>query len=133
MLKYKGELCPNIQDKLETLKIESRNCFFTFTGDKKFELDFYSTRHVVDLIGKTCSCRMWKLSYVPCNQAIAAIFANIEKPEAYVHAYFSKQTYLTIDKHAISPVPSQQEWKKTGLNDIYPPIPRKPAGRPKKK
>ena len=90
MLKYKGEPCPNIQDKLETLKNESRNCFCTFAGDKKFEVDFYSTQHVVDLIGKTCSYRMWELLGVPCNHAIAAIFANREKPEVYVHAYFSK-------------------------------------------
>ena len=133
MLKYKGKLCPNIQDKLEKLKIEARNCFCTLAGEKKYEVDFYSTQHVVDLIGKTCSCRMWELSGVPCNHAIAAIFANREKPEAYVHAYFLKQTYLSMYKHTISPVPSQQEWEKTGLNDIYPPIPRKPAGRPKKK
>ena len=40
--------------------------------------------------------------------------------------------YTGMLKHAISSVPSQQEWKKIRLNDIYPPIPRKPAGNLRK-
>ena len=89
-MKYKGELCPNIQDKLEKLKIKVRNCFYTFAGKKKYEVDFYSTQHVVDLITNTCSYRMWDLLGIPCNHIISTIYANREKSKNYVHAHFSK-------------------------------------------
>ena len=104
MSKYKGLLCPNIQDKLEKIKIDARNCFCTCAGEKKYEVDFYSTQNVVDLNNKSCSCRMWDLSGIPYKHAISAIYANKEKPESYVHAYYSTETYLAIYKHVIMPI-----------------------------
>ena len=40
---------------------------------------------------------------------------------------------MALYKHSITPVPSQEEWEKIELLDIYPPMPRKPTRRPKKK
>ena len=58
MLKYKGNVCPNVQDKMEKLKMESRNCFCTSAGDLKYEVDYYDTQSYVNLTDKTCSCRV---------------------------------------------------------------------------
>ena len=133
MQRYRGDICPAVQDKLEKLKYESRNCFCTPAGQLKYQVDYYSTQASVNLVERTCSCRMWDITGVPCKHAISAIYANRELPEAYVHKYFLKDIYLAIYNHVINPVPSKEEWECTGYGDIHPNIPRKPAGRPKKK
>ena len=133
MLKYRGNICPNVQDKLELLKIESRNYFCTPAGNLKYEVDYYNTQCSVNLGDRTCTCRMWDLNGIPCRHAISAIYANRQVPEDFVHKFFFKQTYLGVYKHVISPIPSKDEWERTEFPDIIPNIPRKPAGRPKKK
>ena len=55
--KYGGRLCPSIQGKLEKLKLESKSfCAMPF-GRFGYEVDNERERHVVDLVGRTCSCR----------------------------------------------------------------------------
>ena len=47
--------CPSIQDKLEKLKLESKNFCAMPSGTFVYEVDNKRERHVVDLVGKTCS------------------------------------------------------------------------------
>ena len=132
MHKYKGEICPNAQESLENKKIESRDCFCTPAGQLKYEVDYGDTRNVVDLYKRTCSCRFWDLTGIPCKHAVSAIWTNREKPEDYVHHYYSKATYLAVYKHLINPVPSKDQWERTNFPDVHPNVVRKPAGRPRK-
>ncbi|XP_021658767.2 uncharacterized protein LOC110648739 [Hevea brasiliensis] len=133
MLKYKGDICPNAQDTLEKLKFESRNCFCTLVGERRYEVDFYDTTNVVNLIHQSCTCRMWELSGIPCKHAVSAIYTNREQPEKYVHKYFHKDTYFSIYNYVLHPLPGQYDWEKTNLPDIQPAMVRKPAGKPKKR
>ena len=55
--KYAGKLCPNIQDKLEKLKVESKQFTATPAGNFLYEVASQYERHVVDLVKKTCNCR----------------------------------------------------------------------------
>ena len=55
---YAGKLCPNIQDWLEKLKVESKSFSATPVGRFLYEVDNQRERHVVDLINRTCSCRL---------------------------------------------------------------------------
>ena len=66
MERYEGHICPTIQDKLEKIKVEARNCFPSWAGDIKFEVDCYDTTHVVVLEARTCGCRTWDLIGIPC-------------------------------------------------------------------
>jgi predicted nucleic acid-binding Zn finger protein len=46
-------------------------------------------RYVVNLNGRTCSCRAWQVSGKPCKHGIAAITSkHKENLEDYVHQYF---------------------------------------------
>ena len=55
--KYRGKLCPSIQDKLEKLKLESKGIYAMPSGRFVYEVDNERERHVVDLVGKTCNFR----------------------------------------------------------------------------
>ena len=83
--KYGGKLCPSIQDKLEKLKLESRSFCAMPSGRFVYEVDNERERHVVDLVGRTCSCRAWDLTEIPCKHGVATIFVNREKPKDYTH------------------------------------------------
>ncbi|XP_075661677.1 uncharacterized protein LOC142631394 [Castanea sativa] len=83
--KYGGKLCPSIQDKLEKLKLESKSfCAMSF-GRFVYEVDNERERHVMDLVGRTCTCRVWDLTGIPYKHGVTAIFVNREKPEDYTH------------------------------------------------
>ena len=46
--KYRGKLCPSIQDKLEKLKLESKGFCTMPSGRFVYEVDNERERHVVD-------------------------------------------------------------------------------------
>ena len=56
--KYGSKLCPSIQKKLEQLKLECKGFYAMPSGRFVYEVDNERERHVVDLVGKTCSCRV---------------------------------------------------------------------------
>ncbi|KAL7168668.1 hypothetical protein ACSBR2_039001 [Camellia fascicularis] len=132
MEKYTGEICPNIVKNLEVLKVQARNCFATYCGDRKFEVDCGDITHIVDLEERKCSCRMWDLSGIPCQHAVSSIFVQREKPEDYVHPYYSKQHYLVAYNSMMHPVPRQHDWVETGMPVVAPLLHRKQPGKPPK-
>ena len=114
MEKYSGSVCPNVQDKLEKLKMESRSFSTMSSGRFKYEVDNYYERHVVDLTKKECTCRIWDLTGIPCKHGVAAIYKNLEHLENYLHDCYLKETYLDVCSEIIHLMPGQDEWIKTG-------------------
>lgn len=102
-------------------------------GNGKFEVDtFFGSRKVVDLVARTCSCRLWDLTGVPCAHAISAIYAQRELPEDYVSDYYKKETFLASYGATINPIASYEEWPQCDYEPILPPLARVQVGRPKK-
>ena len=85
--KYGGKLCPSIQKKLEQLKLECKDfCAMPF-GRFVYKVDNERERHVMDLVNKTCSCRVWDLIGIPEKHGVAAIFVNHENQKTTpIHA-----------------------------------------------
>ncbi|KAI8560202.1 hypothetical protein RHMOL_Rhmol04G0237600 [Rhododendron molle] len=132
MEKYTGHLCPNIQEKIEKLKVESRICVASWCGQLEFEVDYYDRTYIVDLKSKICSCCKWQLTGIPCCHAIAAIQKNKEHVETYVHPYFTKSGYLAAYSYMIHPVPDMLDFVETGFQPLNPPNSMRRSGRPKK-
>ena len=95
MEKYGGSMYPNVQNKLEKLKMESRSFSAMPSSRFKYEVDNYYERHVVDLTKKECSCRIWDLTGIPCKHGIAAIYKNLEHSEDYLHDCYLKDVYIS--------------------------------------
>ena len=102
--KYTGNVCPNIQDKLEKLKYESIPFSATPVGSSFMRL-IMVVRDVVDLDRKACSCRIWDLTGLPCKHGISAIVKNLEKVEDYVYPCYLKETFVGTYKEIIQPMP----------------------------
>jgi hypothetical protein len=84
---------------------------------------------------------MWKGCYgymqcdmtsIPCSHAISAILHNSSKPEQYLHQYYSVENYKKAYDPMIYPVPSEDQWVRTGQDEVDPPIIRPTPGRLKK-
>ncbi|XP_065623994.1 uncharacterized protein LOC136065147 [Quercus suber] len=95
-----------------------------------YEIDNERERHVVDLVNRTCSCRVWDLTGIPCKHGVAAIFVNREKSEDYTHPCYYKDAYVETYKIPIPPMPGQSEWMSSGQPKPLAPIVHKPPGRP---
>lgn len=93
---------------------------------------------MVDLFQKTCTCRKWQLTAIPCPHVISVIYCEIDNgrtrglPEESVDVCYRRETYLRVYSHLINPVPGPNMWEPTRLNPILSPKHHKQPGRPKK-
>ncbi|KAK9274898.1 hypothetical protein L1049_022152 [Liquidambar formosana] len=112
---YKGPICPNIQSKLEDLKVQSRKCLPTWCGQRIYEIKCFPDKYIVDSDARTCSCRKWDLIGIPSIHAISTIRRANEKPKDYVHLAYTVETYKRTYEHMIYPVSSEKFWAETDV------------------
>ncbi|KAM5559741.1 hypothetical protein ABKV19_021095, partial [Rosa sericea] len=132
---YHGNICPKPRNILEKNKIKAaRDCIATFNGGDRAEVEnIEGSKNVVDLLERTCSCRRWDLTGIPCKHAVAAIYGKRENPDDYVASCYLKKTYSSIYNHLIQPVNSMDMWSTSEDQAILPPRYSRQPGRPKTK
>ncbi|CAN6708047.1 unnamed protein product [Malus baccata var. baccata] len=135
MVNKVGDLYPKIKKKLEEAKIQSGRCIAQWLGGAKFQVDAgKGKQYVVDLVKKTCSCRKYGLTRIPCNHAIAVINFKKKKPKDYVNAYYSKARYLEVYSHLVMLMNGMSLWEETENPPILPPTyTRQPGSEEEKK
>ncbi|KAF7113497.1 hypothetical protein RHSIM_RhsimUnG0116600 [Rhododendron simsii] len=69
---------------------------------------FHGNQFCIDMNAKTCSCRRWELTGIPCAHALAVIRESKKKVHGIVHDYYQKQTYINIQHLQACDVP--HEW-----------------------
>jgi hypothetical protein len=91
MLRYQGDICPMIKKIVEKAKKDAVGWSPHWCGDRDYSLfsvtDGIDT-YVVNLIERTCACRKWDLTGIPCCHVIAAIYYNQANPEDYVAHWY---------------------------------------------
>jgi len=68
----------------------------TWCGDgpgHRFEVSRWDVKVDVNITERTCTCRLWQLTGLPCRHACAAMLYLNLKPEDYV------DELLTMDKY----------------------------------
>jgi len=102
----------------------------------------YEVRHIaagttekffVNLQRRSCDCRKWYLTSLPCCHAIACMRSQDIDINDYVPDIFKKEQYAACYAPVIYPANGQSLWERTEYNDLQPPPIRKQPGRPKKK
>ena len=116
--------------QVREFKLECKNfCGMPF-GRCVYEVDNERERHVVDLVGKTCICKVWDLTGIPYKHGVVAIFVNCEKPEDYTHSCYYKDAYVETYKTLIPPMSGQSEWILNGQPKPVAPTIYKPLDKP---
>ncbi|GJR80733.1 multidrug resistance-associated protein 5 [Tanacetum coccineum] len=103
-------------------------------GGNLYEVRLGSEGFTVDEGKRTCSCRMWQLSGLPCVHATKVIFLINRVPESYVPTWFETDMYFMAYHKYVKPVPDMNFWPDQSMySTVLPPKPRKMPGRPRKK
>ncbi|KAL0294845.1 UNVERIFIED_CONTAM: hypothetical protein Sradi_6864700 [Sesamum radiatum] len=79
---------------------------------------------------RTCTCRLWKLSGIPCKHACSAIFNQNLQPEDMRHPYYNVETYKQVYEPAILSISGETLWTETGFIPPLPPNFGRGPGRP---
>lgn len=88
---------------------------------------------VVDSVRRTCTCRNWEITGMPCKHAVAAYYdmclngRQVGEPESWVHPCYLLETWKQVYRHTIQPINGDQFWVKSA-----PPVYHKQLGSPPK-
>ncbi|KAK9075525.1 hypothetical protein SSX86_003849 [Deinandra increscens subsp. villosa] len=121
---------PRIQMKLEKEKSWAYKCEVFPSYVNVFQVWIFDDV-TVDLVNRTCTCKQWDLTGIPCKHVCAAVSFKREQVEDYVAKCFTKDFYMKAYEYTIPPLPSQKFWPNIECPLDPPPIKVQP-GRPKK-
>jgi hypothetical protein len=97
--------------------------------------DLTPSRHTVNLEQRTCTCKRWELTGLPCNHAISLIcsYRGLEL-EDYVDNYYFVSKFKSAYEGWIEPIPDKTQWPQVHLGfKLWPPVLKRAAGRPRKR
>ncbi|KAI8546654.1 hypothetical protein RHMOL_Rhmol07G0136600 [Rhododendron molle] len=133
MMRSKHPICPKIVKRIEKTKDELHNWIPRWFGSDHYEVyGPNGMQYRVNLINKSCGCRKWDISGVPCVHALASIKFLSQDPFNYVHECYKVDTYLKCYGNLLSPMNGRDLWPETDNPFMLPPDVKKRSGRPKK-
>ncbi|GJW39338.1 mutator type transposase [Tanacetum coccineum] len=98
--KCDGPLTPAVARVFDIIKEASSECIVDWNGADQYQVKGYlQEQYVVNLNQRTCSCRKWEISGIPCKHAIAAIHDMADNgndvgiPEDWVHDSYKLATW----------------------------------------
>ncbi|KAK9061280.1 hypothetical protein SSX86_018460 [Deinandra increscens subsp. villosa] len=141
--KSEGLLTPTTTKLFEKIKNEAAGYTATWNGGELYQVTWNggsnSDQVVVNLEDKTCACRRWELTGIPCKHAVAAIWIKSRNSEevgyleSWVNPVYSMERWKQVYSFRINPINGRGMWDKTDVaTTLSPPTHHTPVGRPKK-
>ena len=137
-----GPLTPHATKKFEEIKKDAAECTVIWCGPSKYQVSgpIITEQRIVNVEQRTCSCRRWDLTAMPCRHAVACIW-NMRLhgigdgiPEKFVDKAYWLETLKTVYMNTIEPINGMDMWPASKCpTTLVSPIFHKQAGRPKKK
>lgn len=94
--RFVAGVSPMISLKLEEAYNEQAKCECKWNGEDSqsgFEVHLNGVGHAVDIEKKTCSCRGWDLTGVPCCHGMSALLYMKHQPERFLAHWYTIGTY----------------------------------------
>lgn len=79
---------------------------------------------------RTCSCRYWDLSGLPCSHAISAIYCLGKEVDDYIAPCYKIEVYDQVYSDVLQPVEGKEKWPLAPNPRPFPPQKKKMPGRP---
>nr|KAJ0209863.1 hypothetical protein LSAT_V11C400185160 [Lactuca sativa] len=130
-LKWNLEICPSIRRKIEDMKKIQRFWGVIPSGFHQYESRWLNEVYAVDLHKRTCGCRSWQPTGIPCVHAISAILCLNGNIEEYVANLYTTKMFGRYYKYNVKPINGHEMWLANDMNTILPPKRRRMPGRPK--
>ena len=129
---FVGTICPKIRKKLTKISELANVCYVLPSGNEIFQVNDRDFQYTVDLQAKTCECRKWNLTGIPCQHAISCLRHERIPPESVVHDCYSLAAFNRAYETNIMPCKDISIWEDVGGQQVLPPIYEKKVGRPPK-
>jgi len=130
--KWIGLVCPNTFKKINSYISVSGFYHAVSNGNGQYEVTYYQHRFTVDMAEKTCSCRFWQLSGLPCPHAISCIYYESKQLDEFIASCYHVDKYKSTYEHCLLPVEGRAAWPTSDREKPLPPRYVKMPGRPKK-
>ncbi|XP_043693045.1 uncharacterized protein LOC122643493 [Telopea speciosissima] len=129
---YHDTLTPKARGKLNKVQEESRIFRVLLADDFQYELtDNIASRCLVNLKDRTCCCKVWESTGMPCKHTAAAILHKRELLETYCDAYYNMQKCMVAYAGFIAPLPALNGLREDVMNYVVqPPLLKRMPGRP---
>ncbi|XP_050204899.1 uncharacterized protein LOC126677837 [Mercurialis annua] len=132
MEKHFEDICPRIRERIDRNQISTRLCDPIPAKGGAFQVSCDNDQFIVCLKTKSCSCRAWDISGIPCAHALACInFMRFDVCD-YVDGWYKKEKYQEAYRFSLQPINGINMWPNVEGFDILPPPYKKLPGRPKK-
>ena len=127
-----GLVCPRIMKLFEDRFLLSERMICTWNGADSFEVEAFGHTFIVDLSTRECTCRIWKLTGIPCDHSIPCITTKRLEPIDFVDPCYHKSLLLQTYENVLFPTTSASFWVKVSEMTLAPPHCVTQPGRPKK-
>jgi hypothetical protein len=82
---------------------------------------------VVNLEERTCTCRKWEVSGIPCKHAVAFITSLPDQLDKHVDMYYSIEKFRVAYEALIPAMPDKSQWLKSDHGFFMEPSLLKPT------
>ncbi|KAI3702619.1 hypothetical protein L6452_28367 [Arctium lappa] len=139
--KCEGQLTPTATKTMEKIKHEATQYRVIWNGGNKYEVyGPWNDQVIVDVYARSCSCRRWELTGIPCKHVVATNWnmalngANVDLPEKWVDRAYWIETWKTMYMFKVEPINGKAYWPTYDCpTKLIAPTYHKQIGRPKKK
>jgi hypothetical protein len=132
--KWPGRICPKIKKKLDKFFEWSNECSVTPADNYLYSVSSHEFEkdYTVDFNARTCDCKRWQLSGIPCHHVIACCRKDNINPENLVHSCYTIDAFNQAYAYKLAPLRGRVFWENMNAVPIQPPLFTKVMGRPKK-
>ncbi|KAM0914690.1 hypothetical protein ACQ4PT_011340 [Festuca glaucescens] len=125
-----------LKQKTRGLEMDMTRCSATTTEVSFLDKEKREWRYPVDLEARTCSCRQWQITGLPCIHAlffITTLSGQAGNILQYVHDYYSVARFKGTYAHALPALEGKQQWDIVDPGfKLCPPVLKRAAGRSRK-
>ena len=107
-------------------------CEVQWNGEVGFEVKEGKYTHTVNIEKKSCTCRAWNITGLPCPHGMTAIYHKKLNLEDSCSEWYKKDRFLKTYGNVLHPVRSNTLWTRTGMPCLKPPDFKKKVGRPQR-
>ncbi|GJS47575.1 mutator type transposase, partial [Tanacetum coccineum] len=137
--KCDGPLTPTATKILASNANEATKYTVAEAGDGLYQVSGpWNDQVVVNVVARTCTCRRWELTGIPCKHVVATNWVmslNNEAgiPEEWVHPCYRLDTWKKVYSFKIKPIRGRIYWPKCNVpTTLLPPKHQPQVGRPPK-
>ncbi|KAL3527399.1 hypothetical protein ACH5RR_012055 [Cinchona calisaya] len=125
---------PNVIEKLNKHASICRSCTMLFASGDEFQVKDNEVSHIININQRTCDCKIWNLTGIPCIHAYIVLINRRDNLENYYHSSLTKATYMKAYNEMIHPVEDVKLWPDIEVEPltVLPPELRRRSGRPRK-